>query len=330
MIKKTLTEKKPFYSVIILSTIAAFTAGIWLYIAYCFEKNLLQTHGWLLKTGHMTSNSININKYMLTASIDKPIVKASIDGVDIDYIMGDQLHINYHILTKTLTLQPIGDESIVTDAKNNKQPLITISRKNNKNDSKYSLRFAKFIPTFSFNSQDAATKLSNTIKNIKSTRIHCKNSEIKINGMGIVSAELIKFTTKPSIKTKKENEVTLHIQDQYVLNGFNYITDKDAPQPLNTVPLPTTTSGHSHMTIQLGDKSVSTAHKVINEFTSSFNWKKLGESLEVQSKSKGKQTFEGVVRNSLSNMIYSGSKKTANLHVDFDDMYSHGLRINGI
>ena len=68
--------------------------------------------------------------------------------------------------------------------------------------------------------------------------------------MGIVSAELIKFTTKPSIKTGKGNEVALHLQDQYILNGFNYITDKDAPQPLNTMPMPKTTSGHSHMAIQ--------------------------------------------------------------------------------
>lgn len=322
MIKKVLAEKNSSYSVIIIATIIVFVVGIWLYAAHCFEKNIIQAHNWLLKTGHITTSSININKYFLTASAEKPMIKIKVDDVDVEYSIGDRIKLNYHLLTKTLTLQPVGDETVVTDTKNNKQPLVILSKKDNKNDSKYSLRFSKFIPIFKFNSTDPATMISSTIKAIKSIRIHSKNSEIQIYGMGTVSAELFKFTTKPYIKREKEGEVTLHLRDRYVLNEFNYVIDKDTPQPLNTVPLPKTTSGRSHMIIHLGDKSVAMTDKIINEFMASFNWKKLCEALEIQTKSEGKQTFEGLTRNSLSNMAYSGSKKTANLHVHFDDLYS--------
>jgi hypothetical protein len=322
MIQKTFAAKNSSYSVVIIATIITLAIGIWLYAAHCFEKNIIQAHNWLLKTGHMTTRSININKYLLTASADKPIIKANIDGIDVNYIMGDRLNLNYHVLTKTLTLQPVGDESIITDTKNNKQPLVILLKKDDKNDSKYSLRFSNFIPTFALNSTDAATMLSNTIKAIKSIRIHSKNSEIQIHGMGTISTALFKFTTKPYIKMEKAGETALHLRDRYVLNEFTYVPDKDTHQPLNTMPLPKTTTVRSHTIIHLGDKSVAATDKIINEFMTSFNWKKLCEALEIQTKSEGKQTFEGLIRNSLSNMNYSGSKKTANIHVDLDDLYS--------
>lgn len=322
MVQKIVSTKNSPYSFIIIATLVTLIISIWIYAAHCFEKNIVQTHNWLLKTGHITTSSININKYMLTASVDKPVIKINIDGVDIDYIMGNRLNLNYHFLTKTLTLQPIGDESIITDTKNNKQPLILISKNNNKNDCKYSVRFSKFIPTFTFNGTDSATILSNTIKTIKSLRIHSKNSEIQIQGMGTISATLFKFTTIPTIKAEKSNTVALHLYDRYILNEFNYIADKDTSQPLSTVPLPKTTTGRSHMIIHLGDKSTAGTDKIINEFLTSFDWKKLTEALEIQTKSQGVQTFEGLTRNSLSDMTYSGSKKAINLHIDFDDIYS--------
>jgi hypothetical protein len=172
MIQKTFSAKKSSYSVVIAATISALSIGIWLYVADCFEKNIIQAHSWLLKTGRMTTGGININKYLLTASVEKPIIKGNIDGVEIEYVMGDRLKLNYQLLTKTLTLQPIGNESIITDAKNNKQPLVMLSKKGNKNDCKYSLRFSKFIPNFTFNGTDSATMLSSVINAIKSIRIH--------------------------------------------------------------------------------------------------------------------------------------------------------------
>lgn len=322
MIQKTFSAKKSSYSVVIAATISALSIGIWLYVADCFEKNIIQAHSWLLKTGRMTTGGININKYLLTASVEKPIIKGNIDGVEIEYVMGDRLKLNYQLLTKTLTLQPIGNESIITDAKNNKQPLVMLSKKGNKNDCKYSLRFSKFIPNFTFNGTDSATMLSSVINAIKSIRIHSKNSEIQIFGMGTISAELFKFTTKPYIKAEKTGEATLHLRDRYVLNEFNYSADKDIQQPLNTMPLPKTTTSRSHMIIHLDDKSTAKTAKIINDFMTNFNWKELCEALEIEAKSEGKQTFEGLTRNSLANMTYSGSKKSANLHIDFNDTYS--------
>ena len=321
MIQKKDAKKKKSGSIIILATLTTLVIGAWLYAAHCFEKNLIQSHAWLLKAGHITTKDISIDKYMLTASFDKPIIKTTADGINVDYIIGDRLQLNYHVLTKTLTLQPSGDESIIVDTKNNTQPVVTLSRKDNKNECKYSVRFANFIPIFELRSTDSATMLSSAIKIIKSIRVRCKNSEIQINSIGTISARLIKFTTQPTIKADKTGAVTLHLRDLYSLNGFIYVADKDTQQPLSTMPLPKTSTGHSHMIIHLGDKSAATTDKIINEFLSGFDWKKLAESLEIQAKSEGKQSFEGLTRDSFSNMAYSGSKKTVNLHFDFDDTY---------
>lgn len=322
MVNNTLIKKNSPYSVIAIISLITIVISVWLYTAHYFERNIIQTHTWLVKGGYLTTGNLHINKYMLTANIDKPIIKTSVDGVDVNYIMGDRLHLNYHVLTKTLTLQPEGDELIITDAKNNKNPLVTLSKKNKKNHNKYSLRFAKFIPTFEINDLDPASILASAIKNIKSIRASSKNSEAQISGMGTASAAAFKFTVKPYIKSKKKNEITLHIHDRYTLNEFHYVTDKDAPQPLNTMPFPKTTSGHSHMLIHLGDKSAVMTRQIVNEFMTNLNWQKLSEALEIESKSQGKQTFEGLARSSLSNMVYSGSKKTVNLHIDFNDIYS--------
>lgn len=322
MVNNALLKKNSPYSVITIISLITIVTSVWLYTAHYFERNIIQTHNWLEKAGYLTTGKLHINKYLLTANIDKPIVKTSIDGVEVNYIIGERLHLNYHILTKTLTLQPEGDELIITDAKNNKQPLLTLSKKNKKNHNKYSLRFAKFIPRFETTNLDPASILASAIKNIKSIRASSKKSEVQISGMGTASAASFKFTVKPYIKSKKANETTLHIHDRYVLNEFNYVADKNAPQNLNTMPFPKTTSGHSHMLIHLGDKSAAMTHKIINEFMTKLDWKKLSESLEIESKSQGKQTFEGLTRSSLSTMLYSGSKKSVNLHIDFNDIYS--------
>lgn len=76
MIKKTFAAKNSSYSIVIISILSALVVGIWLYTAHCFEKNVIQAHSWLSKAGHITTGSVNINKYMLTANIDKHTVIA--------------------------------------------------------------------------------------------------------------------------------------------------------------------------------------------------------------------------------------------------------------
>ena len=236
--------------------------------------------------------------------------------------MGDRLQFSYHILTKTLTMRPIGDEVVMLDKEGVAHPLVTLSKNDDKNDNRYSVRFNQFIPTFTSENVDAATHLSNIIKAIKSIRVHSEKSDMQIKGIGTFTAELFKFTSEPHIKTEKDGTVTLHLHDHYTANNAKYTADKGDQYSFNATPSAQTCTSHSHTIIYLGDKSALTTDRIINEFMANSDWTKLAEALEIQTKSEGEQTFDGLKRDLFADMTYSGSKKTLNLHVDFNDIYS--------
>ncbi|MES2252841.1 MAG: hypothetical protein V4482_04050 [Pseudomonadota bacterium] len=307
-----------------LALIATIIASLWLYVAHCFEKSIEQTHAWLVKSGHMTTEQIHINKYTLTARFTKPIIKTSIKGLALKYAAADCFQFSYHILTKTLTMQPLGDETISVDSSDNATayPVITAVHADNKNTCKYSVRFDTFIPTLSLKDLDPAVMLSNVINAIKSVRLKCENYEIQIKDTGIFTAKSLKYTVEPTFKTGEQGAIALHVKTKHAIALPNYIPHKDAKSPFVSTPsLPKESLGHSHITLTLGDKSPATMHRLINEFVIDSNWSKLTDVLDVQAKSEGKQTFNGLKRDSSSDGVFTGSKNEIDLHIDFNDTY---------
>jgi len=304
--------------------VVALILGFWLYAAHRFEKSIEQTHAWLLKSGHMTTEKLYINKYALTARFIKPVIKTSIKGLTLKYTAADCFQFSYHLLTKTLTMQPLGDEKISVDvpASATAYPIITAAHTNDKNMCKYSVRFDTFMPTLSSKDSDPAAMLTQAINIIKSVRLKCENYDLQIKGMGILTAKLLKYTVEPKFKADEKGAIALHIKTKHALNLPNYVPLKDTQSPFISTPsLPTESVGHSHITLTLGDKSPATLHQIVNELAINSNWRKLTDALDVQAKSEGTQTFSGLKRTSSSDGVFAGPKNEINLHIDFNDTY---------
>lgn len=288
-----------------------------IYASISFNKNIFLLENTLKKTSHITIDSCTINAYKLQAHFKKVVFKTIIDGIGFTYHFGDSIELVYNIFTKTLTMRVLGDEACTIKSSNYAFETQTFSKKDGQNNTEFSVRFKDFIPVLSSENMETSEIIRHIVKLTQAIRIKSIQTKIEHINDGTFSADMLKFTAEPHIETNKKGEMTLHIYDKYTLKGIKYESQK----PINMSLLPIETTGHSHIIIQLGDKTKTTTHRLIDEFARTHNFTNFFEALSIETKSESKQTYSNMISNSLSTTTYSGAKKLITFHSDSKDMY---------
>ncbi|MDP3371403.1 MAG: hypothetical protein Q8S21_00705 [Candidatus Paracaedibacteraceae bacterium] len=306
--------------ILMLLLIPFLISGILFYAANTFEKNILKIEQFFKNIEHLKIQRVDIKKYKFSADFQNVVLKTSVKDVDTTYNFGNSINLRYNLFTKTLTMRVNGDETIIIGSDKNAQVFKLFAKYNGKNNFEFSIRFKDFVPIFDLQNMDLSSLLAEITHMTQAIRIKCIQPEFNNLNDGKFNADLLKSTAEPHIKIDKIGTVSLHIYNRYIFKGLNYTPYKNRSST-NMSLLPRETEGRSHTTVHLGDGTSAQTKQIIDEFIQTFDFSKLFESLQINSTSENKQSYDHVNSTAASSAIYTGPTKSIAFHSDSKDVY---------